>query len=108
MTVAENLVIARGEVPAVIHWGRERAALDAFMARMPFPIRLDATVGTLSAGERQKTEILKQLYLQRRLLVLDEPTSVLTPREAEEMLGLMQGLAHGGTATVGVSTHKLS
>ena len=108
MTVAENLVIARGEVPAVIHWGRERVALDAFMARMPFPVRLDATVGALSAGERQKTEILKQLYLQRRLLVLDEPTSVLTPREAEEMLGLMQGLAHGGTATVVVITHKLS
>ncbi len=108
MTVAENLVIARGEVPAVINWARERAALDAFMARMPFPIRLDAAVGTLSAGERQKTEILKQLYLQRRLLVLDEPTSVLTPREAEEMLGLMQGLAHGGTATVVVITHKLS
>ncbi len=108
MTVAENLVIARGEVPAVINWARERAALDAFMARMPFPVRLDAVVGTLSAGERQKTEILKQLYLQRRLLVLDEPTSVLTPREAEEMLGLMQGLAHGGTATVVVITHKLS
>ena len=108
MTVAENLVIARGQVPAVINWGRERGALDAFMGRMPFPIRLDATVGALSAGERQKTEILKQLYLQRRLLVLDEPTSVLTPREAEEMLGLMQGLAHGGTATVVVITHKLS
>lgn len=108
MTVAENLVIARGQVPVVINWARERAALDAFMARMPFPIRLDAAVGTLSAGERQKTEILKQLYLQRRLLVLDEPTSVLTPREAEEMLGIMQGLAHGGTATVVVITHKLS
>jgi len=50
---------------------------------------------------------LKQLYLQRRLLVLDEPTSVLTPQEAEEMLGLMQGLAHGGTATVVIITHKL-
>ena len=107
MTVAENLVIARGQVPAVINWAQERAALDAFMGRTPFPVRLDATVGTLSAGERQKTEILKQLYLQRRLLVLDEPTSVLTPREAEELLGLMQALAHGGTATVVIITHKL-
>ena len=108
MTVAENLVIARPQVPAVIDWVRERAALDAFVARMPFPVRLDAAVGTLSAGERQKAEILKQLYLQRRLLVLDEPTSVLTPREAEEMLGVMQGLAHGGVATVVLITHKLS
>jgi ABC-type uncharacterized transport system ATPase subunit len=107
MTVAENLVIARGQVPAVINWARERAALDGFMDRMPFQVRLDAPVGTLSAGERQKTEILKQLYLQRRLLVLDEPTSVLTPHEADEMLGLMQGLAHAGTATVVIITHKL-
>ena len=107
MTVAENLVIARGQVPAIINWARERAALDEFMGRMPFPVPLDAAVGTLSAGERQKTEILKQLYLQRRLLVLDEPTSVLTPQEAEELLGLMQGLAHGGTATVVIITHKL-
>ncbi len=108
MTVAENLVIARARVPAVINWGRERAELDAFMTGMPFHVRMDATVGTLSAGERQKTEILKQLYLQRRFLVLDEPTSVLTPQEAEEMLGLMQGLAHGGTVTVVIITHKLS
>ena len=64
--------------------------------------------GRCRPGERQKTEILKQLYLQRRLLVLDEPTSVLTPQEAEEMLGLMQGLAHGGTVTVVIITHKLS
>ena len=108
MTVAENLVIARAHVPAVINWAQERAALDSFMAGMPFQVRMDAVVGTLSAGERQKTEILKQLYLQRKFLVLDEPTSVLTPQEAEEMLGLMQGLAHGGTVTVVIITHKLS
>ena len=108
MTVAENLVIARARVPAVIDWGRERAELDAFMTRMPFQVRMDAIVGNLAAGERQKTEILKQLYLQRRFLVLDEPTSVLTPQEAEEMLGLMQGLAHGGAVTVVIITHKLS
>ena len=108
MTVAENLVIARGQVPAVINWARERAALDAFMARMPFQVRMDAVVGSLAAGERQKTEILKQLYLQRRFLVLDEPTSVLTPQEADEMLGLMRGLAHGGAVTVVIITHKLS
>lgn len=107
MTVAENLVIARGQVPAVISWRREREALDAFMATMPLRVPLHTVVGGLSAGERQKAEILKQLYLQRRLLVLDEPTSVLTPQEAEEMLGLMRGLAHGGTATVVVITHKL-
>ena len=107
MTVAENLVMSRADVPAVINWARERAALDAFMQRMPFQVPLDAEVGSLAAGERQKTEILKQLYLERRLLVLDEPTSVLTPQEAEEMLGLVRGLAHSGAITAIVISHKL-
>ena len=52
---------------------------------MPFKVPLEVEVGTLAAGERQKTEIIKQLYLERRFLVLDEPTSVLTPQEATEM-----------------------
>jgi ABC-type uncharacterized transport system ATPase subunit len=107
MTVAENLVMSRASVPAVIDWRRERAELESFMARMPFRVPLHAEVGTLAAGERQKTEILKQLYLQRRLLVLDEPTSVLTPQEAEEMLSLVRDLAHGGDITVLIITHKL-
>jgi simple sugar transport system ATP-binding protein len=107
MTVAENLVMSRGSVPAVIDWRRERAALDRFMAAMPFQVPLGAEVGTLAAGERQKTEILKQLYLQRRFLVLDEPTSVLTPQEADEMLTLVRDLAHSGSITVCIITHKL-
>ncbi len=107
MTVAENLVMSRAGVPAVIDWRHERAALDAFMESMPFKVPLGAEVGTLAAGERQKTEILKQLYLRRRCLVLDEPTSVLTPQEAEEMLTLVRQLAHSGSITVLIITHKL-
>jgi len=107
MTVAENLVMSRAQVPAVIDWRRERAGLAAFMERMPFRVPLDVPTGTLAAGERQKTEILKQLYLDRRFLVLDEPTSVLTPQEAEEMLGLMRGLAHQDRLSVVIITHKL-
>src|ERR1700694_1210166 len=61
MTVTENLVLARAHVPAVVDWRRERDALEAFLARMPFRIPLDARVSAISAGERQKCEILKQL-----------------------------------------------
>ena len=82
LTVAENLVISRKDAPAVIDWGKERAGLDAFMQSMPFRVPLDQTVARLAAGEKQKLEILKQLYLGRRFLILDEPTSVLTPDEA--------------------------
>ena len=56
---------------------------------MPFQLPLDVPVSELAAGEKQKLEILKQLYLERRFLILDEPTSVLTPQEADEVLGLL-------------------
>jgi len=107
MTVAENLVMSRADTPRVIDWRKERAALDAFMATMPFKMPLHEPAGGLAAGERQKTEIMKQLFLGRRFLVLDEPTSVLTPREADEMLTLMADLAHHGDLTICIITHKL-
>ena len=107
MTVAENLVMSRRTVPGVINWRAEIAGLNEFMRRMPFKVPLEVEVGGLAAGERQKTEIVKQLYLERRFLVLDEPTSVLTPREASEMLGLVRGLAHSGALSIVIITHKL-
>ncbi|MBV8260253.1 MAG: ABC transporter ATP-binding protein [Paraburkholderia sp.] len=104
--VAENLLLARGNLPWKIDWAAERAALDAFMRRMPFRLELDAPVSSLAAGEKQKLEILKQLYLEQRFLILDEPTSVLTPQEADEVLGLMRTLATRGDLTVLMITHK--
>ena len=98
MTVAENFVLARDDVPAVVDWTRERKALEEFLSRMPFRVPLNAKVSAISAGERQKCEILKQLYLQRRFLILDEPTSVLTPGEADEVLGMLRGMVARGRA----------
>ncbi len=106
LTGAENLVINRAEVPAVINWAKERKALAAFMERMPFKIPLDRPVSELAAGEKQKLEIVKQLYLGRSFLVLDEPTSVLTPAEADEMLGLVRGMTERGELTVLMISHK--
>ena len=106
LTAAENLVISRDDAPRVIDWARERAALAAFMDTMPFRVALDVPVGRLAAGERQRLEILKQLYLGRRFLILDEPTSVLTPDEADEALGFIRGLAQAGAITVLMITHK--
>jgi general nucleoside transport system ATP-binding protein len=106
MTVAENLLIAKGALPAVVDWRRVRAELSTFMASAPFSLDLDATPQDLSAGEKQKLEILKQLYLKPRLLILDEPTSVLTPQEADEVLGALRERAHAGDCTVVMITHK--
>ncbi|XAZ19683.1 ABC transporter ATP-binding protein (plasmid) [Sinorhizobium sp. B11] len=106
LTGAENLVISRAEVPAIINWAKERKDLAAFMERMPFKIPLDRPVSELAAGEKQKLEIVKQLYLGRSFLVLDEPTSVLTPAEADEMLGLVRGMTQRGELTVLMISHK--
>lgn len=106
LTGAENLVISRQEVPAVINWAKERADLAAFMQRMPFRIPLERPVRELAAGEKQKLEIVKQLYLGRSFLVLDEPTSVLAPAEADEMLGLVRALTERKELTVLMISHK--
>jgi general nucleoside transport system ATP-binding protein len=88
------------------HWHQVRAELRAFLQTTPFQLDLDATPQDLSAGEKQKLAILKQLYLKPRLLILDEPTSVLTPQEADEVLGLLKDRAHVGECTVLMITHK--
>jgi simple sugar transport system ATP-binding protein len=106
MTVAENLVMSRDDVPAVVNWKREREAIDAFMQTVPFRIPLDVPVASLAAGEKQKTEILKQLYLQRRFVILDEPTSVLTPQEADDVLGMLRDMTRQKLVTILMITHK--
>src|SRR5258706_5132966 len=109
MTVAENLVLARRQHPFVFDWAAETKAVAAFMEKMPF--RLDPTkpVRMLAAGEKQKLEILKQLYLGSHIVILDEPTSVLTPDEADEVLGLLRGMTRREGAdplTVLMISHK--
>ncbi|MBF0373853.1 MAG: ABC transporter ATP-binding protein [Alphaproteobacteria bacterium] len=106
MTVLENLVMSRSDVPAVVDWAAERRRVAAFMADMPFSVPLDRPASRLAAGEKQKVEILKQLYLRSRFLILDEPTSVLTPQEGDEMLGLLRGMAQAKRLTVLIITHK--
>ncbi|MEJ8860108.1 ATP-binding cassette domain-containing protein, partial [Variovorax robiniae] len=106
LTGFENLMVSRHDAPKVIHWPRECAAIREFMSRMPFSVPLDVPVGTLAAGQRQKLEILKLLYLGSRFIVLDEPTSVLTPQEADEMLGLLRDMTQARGISALMITHK--
>ena len=99
-------MLARDDVPPIVDWSKERKRLDEFLSTMPFRVPLNAKVSAISAGERQKCEILKQLYLKRRFLILDEPTSVLTPGEADEVLGMLRGMVEQGELTVLMITHK--
>ena len=73
---------------------------------MPFRLDPAKPVHTLAAGEKQKLEILKQLYLGSSIVILDEPTSVLTPAEADEVLGLLRGMVKEGRLTVLMISHK--
>ena len=76
------------------------------METVPFKLDLDRPVARLAAGEKQKVEILKQLYLARRFMILDEPTSVLTPAEADEVLGMLHAMTRQRAVTVLMITHK--
>ena len=106
MSVIENFVLAFQSLPRIVNWTAESAALERFMEKMPFRVPLNAKVRELSTGENQKLEILKQLYFGRSILILDEPTSTLTPGEAEEVLGYLRDLTVQKRLTVVIITHK--
>lgn len=106
MTVAENLVLARYDQQSIINWKKESEELQAFIDQSPFKVDLHTPIAQLAAGEKQKLEILKQLYLKSRILILDEPTSVLTPGEADEVLGLLRAEVVKGNLSILLITHK--
>ncbi|PSF31311.1 ABC transporter ATP-binding protein [Aphanothece hegewaldii CCALA 016] len=106
MTVAENLVLSRFDSTNMINWNKEYEALTAFMKTSPFQVPLNLPIAQLAAGQKQKLEILKQLYLKSSILILDEPTSVLTPQEADEVLGLLREQVTDGKLSVLMISHK--
>jgi ABC-type uncharacterized transport system ATPase subunit len=83
-----------------------RTRLDALMQETGLHVELDALVQDLPVGDRQRLEILKTLYRGARILILDEPTAVLTPQETDALFDTLRGLRQRGT-TVLLITHKL-
>ncbi|MFM7506730.1 MAG: ABC transporter ATP-binding protein [Rubrivivax sp.] len=83
-----------------------RTRLQALMRETGLAVALDAPVHELPVGERQRLEILKALFRGARILILDEPTAVLTPAETEQLFETLRGLRARGT-TVLLITHKL-
>ena len=106
MTVAENLVLSRYDTQQLISWKKENQHLREFVERSPFRVDLETPVAELAAGQKQKVEILKQLYLKSQILILDEPTSVLTPAEADEVLGLLRDEVTKKNLSILLITHK--
>lgn len=83
-----------------------RGRLDALMRSSGLHVDLDALVGDLSVGDRQRLEILKTLYRGARILILDEPTAVLTPQETRQLFEVLARLREQG-CTILLITHKL-
>ena len=85
---------------------RARARLMEVGQRFGLTVQPDALVGSLSVGERQRVEILKALYRGARILILDEPTAVLTPAEAQAMFEVLRQMVAQGLSIIFIS-HKL-
>ena len=108
MTVAENMIL--GHEPtrggAMLDLESAREMVRTLSAKHGLPVDPDAEVEDLPVGTQQRVEILKALSRSVDLLILDEPTAVLTPQETDELLGVMKELAASGTSIVFI-THKL-
>jgi simple sugar transport system ATP-binding protein len=107
-TVAENVMLGREQTRGLgfLDHRRARARLADISRRYGLQVPPDALVGDLPVGVQQRVEILKALSHDASLLVLDEPTAVLTPQETDELITVMQRLRDGGTSIVFIS-HKL-
>ena len=107
LTVLENVLLG-AEQGALLRQGlrRARAALTSLEQEYGLVVDLDAPVEELPVGIQQRVEILKALYRGAEILILDEPTGVLTPQEADELFRILAALKRQGR-TVILITHKL-
>src|SRR6266508_3201856 len=108
MSVAENIVLTTEPTRAGVILDEDSAASRVTELARTFNFRIDpkARVETLSVGEEQRVEILKALYRGADILILDEPTAVLTPQEARELFEILRTLKQEGMSVIFIS-HKL-
>ena len=107
-TVAENIILGAEPLKPLRRIDRSKAERQTTELGRRFGLDLDprATVGALPVGLRQRVEILKALYRDAEILILDEPTAVLTPQETRELFATMRRLAEHGQSIIFI-THKL-
>ena len=108
MTVAENVVLASEPRRAGVFLDYDAAirTVRELAATFKFAIDPDARVENITVGQQQRVEILKALYRGADILILDEPTAVLTPQEADELFGILKTLQREGMSIIFIS-HKL-
>jgi ABC-type uncharacterized transport system ATPase subunit len=108
LTVAENILLGEETMAGRLFLDRKEARrrIIELGKRFGFEVDPDVRVGSLSVGWQQRVEILKALYRDAKILVLDEPTAVLTPQETDEIFAVLRRLADAGHSIIFIS-HKL-
>ena len=103
-TVTENIIL--GNVRGVIDYDRCKKEVEELAGQYGFDIPVDAKIADLAVGVQQKVEILKALYLKTSLLIMDEPTAVLTPQESETLMQFVKEYTAKGNSVIFI-THKM-
>ena len=108
MTVAKNIVLGAEPGSAVaLDLVTASAEIRKLSEEFKLAVNPSAVIENLSVGQQQRVELLKALYRHARLLILDEPTAVLTPQEVEEFFAILRRMREQGK-TVVIITHKLA
>ena len=107
-TVAENIILGHEKLKSnrVLNLEQARIDIKRISEEFGFEVDPDALVEELPVGVQQRVEIIKALIYDAKVLILDEPTAVLTPQETDELLKVMRKLRERGTAIIFI-THKL-
>ncbi len=106
-TVIENIILGHPRAGRVLNLKRAEQEIEELCGKYDFKVDLRAKVWQLSEGEKQLVEILKVLYRGAKILILDEPSSALTPLETEVLLTSIQAMAEDDLSIVPFITHKL-
>jgi simple sugar transport system ATP-binding protein len=106
MTVAENVTLGLKEPGLLLKTEEIRRRINELSRRYGLQVDPDARIWQLSVGEQQRVEIIKMLYRGAEILILDEPTAVLTPGEVEELFAILETMMAEGHSVVFIS-HKL-
>jgi ABC-type uncharacterized transport system ATPase subunit len=109
MTAAENIVLGAEptEGHVLLDYGEARKEVGEIARTFGFHIEPDTLIQDMGVGQQQRVEILKALYRRADILILDEPTAVLTPQEAKELFGILRLLKGEGMSVIFIS-HKLN
>ena len=107
LSVAENIYLSIGQQSFVLNRTKMEETIRSYSKKFAIPVEPGAKIWQLSVGEQQRVEIMKLLCLDSEIMILDEPSAVLTPQEAEEMFVTLRKMADNGKSVIFIS-HKMN